>query len=69
MHFATYLEICVEGMMCNHCQARVEAACKAVAGVTDAVVDLNDKTVTIQGDASLDALKQAIVDAGYAVLE
>ncbi|MBE6978499.1 MAG: heavy metal translocating P-type ATPase [Ruminococcaceae bacterium] len=59
----------VEGMMCNHCQARVEAACKAVAGTVNAVVDLKAKTVTVHGDAALSDLKQAIVDAGYEVME
>ena len=37
----------VEGMMCTHCKARVESACKAVPGVTDAVVDLKQKQVAV----------------------
>ena len=59
----------VEGMMCPHCKARVEAVCKAVAGAKDAVVDLQAKNVTVTGDAPLDALKKAITDAGYEVVE
>ena len=59
----------VEGMMCNHCKARVEKVCKAVAGVEDAVVDLAAKTVTVTGNASVEALKQAITDADYQVVE
>ena len=59
----------VNGMMCPHCQARVESVCKGVAGVTDAVVDLKLKQVTVTGDASLDALKKVITDAGYEVAE
>ncbi len=58
----------VEGMMCPHCKARVESVCKAVAGVTDAVVDLQAKNVTVSGKADVDALKKAIVDAGYEVV-
>ena len=58
----------VEGMMCAHCQARVESACKAVAGVTDAVVDLSAKTVTVTGSASREALVKAVTDAGYDVV-
>ena len=58
----------VEGMMCPHCKAMVEKVCKAVPGVTDAVVDLQVKNVTVTGDASVDALKKAIVDAGYEVV-
>ena len=59
----------VEGMMCNHCKAHVENACKAVAGTTDAVVDLQLKQVTVTGTASVSELKKAIVDAGYEVVE
>ena len=58
----------VEGMMCSHCKARVENVCKGIAGVTDAVVDLQEKQVTVSGTASVDALKQAILDAGYEVV-
>ncbi len=58
----------VEGMMCGHCKARVESACKAVAGVTDAVVDLEQKQVTVSGSADVEALKAAIVNAGYEVI-
>lgn len=58
----------VEGMMCAHCKARVETVCKAVAGTVDAVVDLENKQVTVTGNASLDALKKAIIDAGYEVM-
>ncbi len=58
----------VEGMMCPHCKAMVEKVCKAVPGTTDAVVDLQAKNVTVQGTADLEALKKAIVDAGYEVV-
>jgi len=58
----------VEGMMCTHCKARVENVCKAVPGATDAVVDLQEKQVTVSGSASVEALKKAIADAGYEVI-
>lgn len=61
--------IFVNGMMCPHCQARVEKACKSVPGVTDAVVDLKAKNVTVTGTADAAALKAAIVDAGYEITE
>ena len=47
----------IEGMMCKHCQARVEKALKAVPGVEAVTVDLEAK-----------ALKKAVLDAGYQVL-
>ena len=59
----------VEGMMCNHCKAMVEKVCKAVPGTTDAVVDLQLKQVTVSGTADVAALKKAIVDAGYEIIE
>ena len=58
----------VEGMMCTHCKARVENVCKAVDGALDAVVDLQAKQVTVTGTASVEALKQAIVAAGYEII-
>ena len=58
----------VDGMMCTHCKARVEAACKAVAGVTEVVVDLKNKSVSVIGSASVDTLKKAITNAGYEVI-
>ena len=61
--------IYVNGMMCPHCKAMVEKVCKATAGVTDAVVDLQAKNVTVTGNADVAALKQAIVDAGYEVVD
>ena len=59
----------VEGMMCSHCKARAEKVCKAVPGTQDAVVDLAAKTVTVTGTADTAALKQAIRDADYQVVE
>ena len=59
----------VNGMMCGHCKATVEKVCKAVPGVQDAVVDLEQKNVTITGNADIAAVKQAITDADYEVVE
>lgn len=59
----------VNGMMCPHCKARVESVCKAVAGVADAVVELQKKQVTVVGEADVDTLKMAITEAGYEVVE
>ena len=59
----------VNGMMCKHCKATVERVCKAVPGVVDAVVDLAAKTVTVTGDADVNALKQAIIAEDFEVEE
>ena len=58
----------IEGMMCPHCQARVEKALKAIAGVASVVVDLAAKTAVVTGTADPAALKAAVTDAGYEVL-
>jgi copper chaperone CopZ len=47
----------------------VEKACKGVAGTVDAVVDLQAKNVTVTGTASVEALKAAITEAGYDVID
>lgn len=59
----------VEGMMCPHCKARVEAVCKGLPGVQDAVVDLQAKQVTVTGNTDWDFLKKNIIDAGYEVVD
>ena len=60
-------KIYVDGMMCPHCKARVEQVCKSIPNVTDAVVDLQDKSVTVSGSVDIAAVKKAIADAGYEV--
>ncbi len=57
----------VEGMMCMHCKASVEKALKAVAGVTDAEVDLEAQTAKIVLDADVadDVLMGAVKAKGF----
>ena len=59
----------IEGMMCAHCQGRVENALKAVAGVTAVTVDLEKGTAAVTGQADAAALSKAVTDAGYTVTE
>ena len=61
--------ISIEGMMCAHCQAHVEKALKEVVGVTEVTVSLENKNAVVTGDASVETLKQAVVDAGYEVTD
>ena len=58
----------IEGMMCPHCQARVEKALTAVAGVETVTVDLAAKTAAVTGSADPAVLKAAVIDAGYEVV-
>lgn len=59
----------IEGMMCGHCKARAEKALRAVAGVETVEVSLENKTAIVTGAADPTALKQAVLDAGYQVVE
>lgn len=61
----------VEGMSCGHCKAAVEKALKGIDGVNNAVVDLNSKTaeVTLNKEINNDILSNAVIKAGYEVVE
>lgn len=60
----------VEGMMCEHCEARVKKALEAVNGVESAVADHNANTavVTLSADVADDVLRKAVEDQDYKVL-
>ena len=58
----------VKGMMCHHCVAAVEKACKSVPGTVKALADLEQNNVTVWGTGDLSALEQAIVEAGYEIV-
>lgn len=61
-------EISVEGMHCNHCKARVEAAIKAVKGVKSASVCLDTASATVvyaEGKTTPDAVARAVTDIGF----
>ena len=57
--------IAVAGMSCGHCEQTVEEALRGVAGVTDATADHETGEASIDGDADITALVQAVEDAGY----
>jgi len=62
-------EITVSDMSCKHCKMNIENALQKVDGVKKVAVDLNKKTVGIEGKADVHQLKKAILDAGYSVDE
>ncbi|MBI9103983.1 MAG: heavy metal translocating P-type ATPase [Spirochaetales bacterium] len=63
-------KITVDGMSCNHCKMSVEKAALSVESVTEAVVDLEKKelSLAISGneDAVIEAVKAAVKNAGFA---
>ena len=60
----------VNGMMCEHCKATVEKVTSGVEGVSNSLVNLDAKNVTIEhsADTDLEKVKKAITDAGYEVV-
>ena len=60
--------IAVQGMTCNHCKMTVENAVQALAGVSQAEVNLDIGNVDVSFDAkqiSVEEIKKAIHNAGY----
>lgn len=60
----------VEGMVCNHCAGAIKAELASIDGVQDVIVDLTQKTVTVEHDTkvNVDCLKESINDLGYEVV-
>jgi copper chaperone CopZ len=55
----------VPGVTCGHCKAAIEGEVGALDGVTSVVVDVDTKRVAVVGTASDEAVRAAIVEAGY----
>lgn len=62
------ITLSIDGMMCKHCQARVEKALSEVAGVSKVEVSLEKKSATVTGSSiTKETLAKAVVEAGYEV--
>lgn len=59
----------VQGMTCQHCAASVSQEVSQVPGVEQAAVDLASGQLTVVGAADAAAVKAAVDEAGYAVVE
>jgi len=57
----------VKGMACPHCQATVEKAICALPDVESVVVNLGSGEAVVEGKASAESVKNAIVAAGFEV--
>lgn len=62
--------IMIEGMSCGHCTSRVEKALRQVNGVDSVKVSLDDKNAVVSAgeNVTANALKDAVVNAGYDVV-
>ncbi|MCA9528486.1 MAG: heavy-metal-associated domain-containing protein, partial [Myxococcales bacterium] len=59
------VEIQVEGMTCGACARRLEGALNRLDGVDAAEVSKDAGRALVRGQAGLDAIAQAITDAGF----
>lgn len=59
----------VTGMTCEHCVRSVTEEVSEVPGVTAVEVDLAGGRVTVQGDADDSAVRAAVTEAGYQVMD
>lgn len=57
----------VPGISCDHCKAAIEGEVAPLEGVASVEVDVDTKTVAVDGEADDDAIRAAIDDAGYDV--
>jgi copper chaperone len=57
----------VPGISCDHCQHAIEGEVGKVAGVDQVGVDIEQRTVTVNGDVDDSAVRAAIDEAGYDV--
>ena len=66
---ASWTDMEIEGMMCEHCQARVKEALEKVDGVDTAEVshEAGTAVVSLSGAVTDEALTAAVKDAGYEV--
>ena len=55
----------VTGMTCGHCVASVTEEVSELPGVTDVAVELETGALTVTGDATPDAVRSAVEEAGY----
>ena len=55
----------VPGISCGHCKSAIETEVGALDGIESVVVGIDAKQVAVVGSASDDAVRAAIVEAGY----
>jgi copper chaperone len=57
----------VPDISCGHCKQAIESEVGQVDGVDSVVVDIDQRTVTVDGSAGDEAIVSAIQEAGYEV--
>ena len=58
-------EFTVNDMDCKHCKMTIENKLSSLEGVTKVSVNIDEKTVGIDGDVDRKMIEDAIIEAGY----
>ena len=58
-------QLTVEGASCASCVSKIESALRNVPGVARAEMNFAQRTVTVEGSASVPQLVAAVANAGY----
>ena len=66
---ASEIRLSISGMSCAGCVSAVEKALLEVHGVASSVVNLGERTATVEGSAPVEALLTAVREAGYEAAE
>ena len=67
---ATHAVLNVPSVSCNHCKMAIENAVGALSGVDGVVVDVAEKTVTVDFEVdsvALEAIEETVAGEGYEV--
>ena len=59
----------IEGMHCSKCVERVNGALCELQGAKDVKVDLGRGCATLETDATVEQIKEAVEDLGFEVAE
>lgn len=63
------IQLSIPNMACGGCASSVRGALDNLPGVDSAITNLDDRTVSVTGDVSVDELIEAIKAAGYSASE
>lgn len=55
----------VPGVSCGHCKSAIEGEVGKLDGISKVEVDVDAKTMTVEGDVDEAALAAAVDEAGY----
>ena len=59
----------VPGISCDHCKQAIEAEVAKLDGVDTVRVDIEAKTVEVEGEASPEDVRAVIEEAGYEIAD